>query len=74
MNRLHCLHLKTEIDHYLESTSEKMVDKLVFAEENGRYSEKSQSEVAVYQHLALFFKDWYLSVIRNSSPFRNGRT
>jgi hypothetical protein len=36
MNRLHCLHLKTEIDHYLESTSEKMVDKLVFAEENGR--------------------------------------
>ena len=27
MTRLHCQHLKTDIDHYLESTSEKMVDK-----------------------------------------------
>ena len=28
MTRLHCQHLKSDIDHYLESTSEKMVDKL----------------------------------------------
>jgi Fic family protein len=28
MTRLHCQHLKTDIDHYIESTSEKMVDKL----------------------------------------------
>ncbi len=27
MTRLHCQHLKTDIDHYLESTSEEMVDK-----------------------------------------------
>ena len=28
MTRLHCQHLKADIDHYIESTSEKMVDKL----------------------------------------------
>jgi Fic family protein len=28
MTRLHCQHLKSDIDHYVESTSEKMVDKL----------------------------------------------
>ena len=27
MTRLHCQHLKADIDHYIESTSEKMVDK-----------------------------------------------
>ena len=27
MTRLHCLHLKADIDHYIASTSEKMVDK-----------------------------------------------
>ena len=27
MTRLHCQHLKSDIDHYIESTSEKMVDK-----------------------------------------------
>ena len=27
MTRLHCQHLKTDIDHYIDSTSEKMVDK-----------------------------------------------
>lgn len=27
MTRLHCQHLKTDIDHYIESTSEEMVDK-----------------------------------------------
>ena len=28
MTRLHCQHLKADIDHYIECTSEKMVDKL----------------------------------------------
>ena len=27
MTRLHCQHLKVDIDHYVESTSEKLVDK-----------------------------------------------
>ena len=27
MTRMHCQHLKTDIDHYIDSTSEKMVDK-----------------------------------------------
>jgi hypothetical protein len=36
MTHLHCQHLKADIDHYIESTSEKMVDKQGFAEENGR--------------------------------------
>ena len=27
MTRLHCQHLKADIDHYIESTLEKMVDK-----------------------------------------------
>ena len=30
MTRLHCQHLKADIDHYIESTSEKMVDKQDF--------------------------------------------
>ena len=33
MTRLHCQHLKTDIDHYLESTSEKMVDKQALKQE-----------------------------------------
>jgi len=28
MTRLHCQHLKADIDHYIESTLEKMVDKM----------------------------------------------
>ena len=27
MTRLHCQHLKADIDHYIESTSERLVDK-----------------------------------------------
>ena len=48
MTRLHCQHLKADIDHYIESTSEKMVDKqdlqkkmvdkAFFGRETGRYS------------------------------------
>jgi len=37
MIHLHCQHLKADIDHYLESTSEKMVDKALFGRETGRY-------------------------------------
>lgn len=47
MTRLHCQHLKADIDHYIESTSEKMVDKqdlqkemvdkTLFSRETGRY-------------------------------------
>ena len=33
MTRLHCQHLKTDIDHYLESTSEEMVDKSIVRQE-----------------------------------------
>ncbi len=33
MTRLHCQHLIADIDHYIESTSEKMVDKLVLQKE-----------------------------------------
>ena len=33
MTRLHCQHLKADIDHYIESTSEKMVDKQNFKQE-----------------------------------------
>ena len=47
MTRLHSQHLKADIDHYIESTSEKMVDKptlrqkmvdkALFGRETGRY-------------------------------------
>ena len=33
MTRLHCQHLKSDIDHYIESTSEKVVDKLELKKE-----------------------------------------
>ena len=33
MTRLHCQHLKADIDHYIESTSEKMVDKQALQQE-----------------------------------------
>ena len=33
MTRLHCQHLKADIDHYIESTSEKMVDKQALKQE-----------------------------------------
>ncbi len=33
MTRLHCQHLKTDIDHYMESTSEKKVDKEALKQE-----------------------------------------
>ena len=33
MTRLHCQHLKTDIDHYLASTTEKMVDKQALKQE-----------------------------------------
>ena len=37
MTRLHSQHLKADIDHYIESISEKMVDKALFGRETGRY-------------------------------------
>ena len=33
MTRLHCQHLKADIDHYIESISEKMVDKQALKQE-----------------------------------------
>jgi len=33
MTRLHCQHLQADIDHYLESTSDKMVDKKTLKQE-----------------------------------------
>ena len=37
MTKIHCQHLQTDIDHYIQSISEKVVDKTLFGRETGRY-------------------------------------
>ena len=42
MTRLHCQHLKADIDHYIESTSEKMVDILEFVADKDNFFKKNK--------------------------------